>query len=256
MTHRGAVRKENQDALFAAKTVVMGDMDSHKLIDFEEYPACLAVIDGMGGYEGGTLASRLTAETFAEAVQGRFFGQKFDLNADKTSLSALLEKASEKMASKIRGNPAVSEMGATVAGLLVRENTATAFNCGDCRVYRISQGEIERLTKDHSLVQSIFENGTITEDEMRTHPKKNIVTSAVTADKSKESDLFVRAVSKVDEDEYFICSDGVWEAIPIENLRDLLRGPYPQSAEIIRNALLNAGCRDNISFIWSKSLPS
>jgi len=255
ITNRGVVRQENQDALFAARTIASGDMDSCEMVAFEEYPACLAVVDGMGGYEGGALAAHILAETFAEAVNRRAFGQKFDPAADNAALSELLRKVSEKMASETGKNPSVSEMGATVAGVLVRETTATAFNCGDCRAYRISLGEMERLTRDHSVVQSLYESGAITEDEMRTHPRKNVVTSAVTANLRETPDIFVRTVSRVTEDEYFICSDGVWEAIPLDGMRSILAGAYPESAERLRDTLIAARCRDNISFIWSKSLP-
>jgi serine/threonine protein phosphatase PrpC len=66
-------------------------------------------------------------------------------------------------------------------------------------------------------------------------------------------EIFVRAVSRVEDDEYFLCSDGVWEALSAEELKEILSGPYPESARAMRDALLAAGCRDNISFIWAKS---
>jgi protein phosphatase len=254
-THRGAVRSENQDAVFAVNTVGAGDMDSYNVADLDGYPSCIAVIDGMGGYEGGALAARIGAKTFEEAVRSEFFGQKFDPVADEAALEELLRRSSDRMAAEAVKNPSISEIGATMAGIIVREHGATAFNCGDCRAYRISRGEIERLTKDHSVVQSLFESGMITEDEMRTHPRKNVVTSAVTANNAKKPELFVRAVSRVASDEYFICSDGVWEAVTAEALRHILRGPYPDSSATLRDALMKAKCRDNISFIWAKSLP-
>jgi protein phosphatase len=254
LTHRGAVRPENQDAVFALGNARTGNMETFEVADSHEYPALLVVIDGMGGYEGGALAARVTAETFAQAARGSF-GQKFDPASDSAALAELLEKASRMMAEEAEKNPALKDMGATLAGIIAREHGTVAFNCGDCRAYRISGGEIERLTKDHSVVQTLYENGSITEDEMRAHPRKNIVTSAVTAKTSETPELFVRAVSRVEEDEYFVCSDGVWEAIPIDALGSLLRGPYPESAGAIKEALLGAPCRDNISFIWVKSLP-
>jgi protein phosphatase len=249
------VRPENQDAIFALGNAINGDMETFEVIDSPEYPALLAVIDGMGGYEGGALAARVTAETFAQAARAGAFGQKFDPAGDSAAMAKLLEKASERMAQEAGKNPALKDMGATLAGIIAREHGTVAFNCGDCRAYRISGGEIERLTKDHSVVQTLYENGSISEDEMRAHPRKNIVTSAVTANASETPELFVRAVSRVDEDEYFVCSDGVWEAIPTDALARLLRGPYPESAGAIKETLLAAPCRDNISFIWVKSLP-
>jgi protein phosphatase len=254
LTHRGAVRLENQDAVFALGKKRTGDMETFEVADSTEYPALLVVVDGMGGYKGGALAASLAIEIFAQAALGAF-GQKFDPAGDRAALEKLLEKASQKMAQEAEKNPALNDMGATLAGIIARERGTVAFNCGDCRAYRITGGEIERLTKDHSVVQTLYESGSITEDEMRAHPRKNIVTSAVTAKTSETPELFVRAVSRVEEDSYFVCSDGVWETIPTGALTCLLQGPYPESAAEIKQTLLGAPCRDNISFIWAKSLP-
>jgi protein phosphatase len=247
------VRQENQDAIFPAREIKTGDMDSYEAADFNEYPFCIAVIDGMGGYEGGALAARAVAEEFAKAVSNRRFDRRFGLEADEAALRGIIILATNRMAEEAGKKPELREMGATFAGLIVREATAVAFNCGDCRAYRISHGEIERLTKDHSVVQVLFESGEIDEDGMRSHPRKNIVTSAVTANLMETPELYVRGISRVDADEYFICSDGVWEALPVETLLEMLRGPHPESAQKIRDALIEAQCRDNVSFIWAKS---
>jgi protein phosphatase len=146
-------------------------------------------------------------------------------------------------------------MGAAVAGLILREHGATAFNCGDCRVYRVNGEEMERITRDHSVVQTLFESGDIDEDAMRTHQRKNIVTSAVTADMSDTPELYVRGLSRVEYDYYFICSDGVWEAMPAHALGTALGGDFPECADFLRKQLLSLECRDNISFIFLKSLP-
>jgi serine/threonine protein phosphatase PrpC len=156
------------------------------------------------------------------------------------------------MASEARLNPSLSRMGATLAGLVVRERGATAFNCGDSRVYRISRGALERLTRDHSVVQALFESGRIDEDGMRNHPRKNIVTSAVSAGQPVPPELYARGVSRVPQDSYFLCTDGVWEALPAERLSAILSGPFPDAAQDLLEALLEAECRDNVSFILAR----
>jgi protein phosphatase len=256
VTHSGAVRRENQDALLIANSVKTGDMNSCETYESSRFPACFAVIDGMGGHEGGALASFILAETFAEACDADDFGEKFNLGEDEKTLKKILKKASERMYFEARKNPALSEMGAALAGLLIRENTTTAFNCGDCRAYRKCGNDIERLTKDHSIVQTLLDLGRITEDEMRTHPRKNIVTSAVTANPEIEPDIYTHVISRIDDDEYFLCSDGVWETIPTDALGGFLAGPMPDSAGKLLDALMTSKCRDNISFIrvaFSKS---
>jgi protein phosphatase len=254
VTHRGAVRSENQDAVLIAGTVKNGDMDHIETAEITSFPACFAVIDGMGGHAGGAAAARILAETFADSRRGERFGQKFDPDEDRKVLTEILKEASERMSCESREDPALSEMGAAMAGLLIRENRAAAFNCGDCRAYRFQRGSgIERLTKDHSIVQELLDMGEINEDEMRTHPRKNIVTSAVTAGRTgrtEKPELYVRGLSRTDEDEYLICSDGVWETMPADELGGFLSGPFPESAGELLKALMSSECRDNISFIW------
>jgi protein phosphatase len=250
------VRDENQDAVFIAGDIKSGDMNSCEISEITSHPLCFAVIDGMGGHEGGAMAARILAETFAGSCNGENFGRKFDLAKDERVIKEILKEASERMSFEARKNPSLSEMGAAVAGLLIRDNTAAAFNCGDCRAYRLCGGDIERLTRDHSVVQTLFEMGNIHEDEMRTHPRKNIVTSAVTANSANEPILYIRGISRIDDDEYFLCSDGVWETISSDAINGYLCGPFPDSAGVLLNALITAECRDNISFIWLVSTNS
>ena len=254
VTNRGAVRRENQDAVFIDGMVKSGDMSRPETAEIASFPACFAVVDGMGGHAGGAAAALILAETFAAPRVVEKFGQKFDPAGDREVLAEILKEASKRMSRESRENPALSEMGATIAGLLIHENGATAFSCGDCRAYRFQRGNgVERLTKDHSVVQALFDMGEISEDGMRTHPRKNMVTSAVTADEANEPELYVRGISRADDDEYFLCSDGVWETMPADELGGFLSGPFPGSADELVKALLSSECRDNISFIWVTS---
>ncbi|MDR3279576.1 MAG: serine/threonine-protein phosphatase [Synergistaceae bacterium] len=253
-TNRGAVRAENQDSLCLAEEVITGDMASADIGGSDDIPMLLAVIDGMGGYGGGELASRILAETFALASSRKIFASSGDPVSDERKLLDILNEASSLMADAAKTEDSHARMGATVAGILVREQYALAFNCGDCRTYRMSCGVLERLTRDHSFVQSLFENGKIDEDGMRKHPKKNVVTSAVSANPPEKPELYARAISRVAEDEYFICSDGVWEALSVSELEGYLGGGFPDSARMLGEALIARGCRDNVSFIWAASL--
>jgi protein phosphatase len=246
------VRRENQDALCVNGLVRQNDMDSCEVAEIAEYPALFAVIDGMGGYNGGAIAARVLADELARVDDA---GGVFDPARDGEVIRGALASASGQMASIARQNPDLSQMGAAVAGLILRERGVTAFNCGDCRAYRMSGAEMERVTRDHSVVQELFDIGEIDEDAMRTHPRKNIVTSAVTADASETPELYVRGLSRIERDDYFICSDGVWEAMPARVLGAALGGVFPKSADYLGKQLLSLECRDNISFIFLKSLP-
>jgi serine/threonine protein phosphatase PrpC len=216
----------------------------------KESPSLFAVVDGMGGYNGGQAAARILARTLAGASGKKLFGGEFNPDRDREILRGLFASAASAIASEARSSPQLAEMGAAVAGILLRDAGAMAFNCGDCRTYRLSLGEMERVTHDHSIVQELCDAGEIDEEGMRAHSMKNIMTSAVTGKEGEVPELFSRAISRVRGDSYFICSDGVWETLAAPQLRDFLNGPFPESADAMKEALWEMGCRDNVSFIW------
>lgn len=254
MTHRGTVRPENQDALCAAGTVRFGDMmrAPETLTLAKEYPLLLAVVDGMGGYSGGALAARILADALADGAKDGRFGSRCEYETDRQTILSLLRNAAALMRSEAQDNPELSNMGATVSGVLLREKEALAFNCGDCRAYRLSGEALERLTCDHSIVQELFEKGIIDEDEMRTHPRKNIVTSSVSA-RPENLELYTKNISRGDGDAFFLCSDGVWEALKSKELKLRLNSfsdAPTEGAQELFEALIAVGCKDNVSFIW------
>ncbi len=101
-----------------------------------------AVVDCMGGYGGGALAAKMTVLSLLEGLSG-------DDSPDEESLRTLLRETAERMLAEAELSPLLSSMGATLAGLVLREESAFAFNCGDCRVYRFRSGYLDRLSRDH-----------------------------------------------------------------------------------------------------------
>jgi protein phosphatase len=175
-----------------------------------------------------------------------------DVSRDERALRELLAEAARRMSAEVLKNPLFAEMGAVVSGVLLREKNALAFNCGDCRTYRFSAEGLQRVTRDHSIVQTLFEAEEIDEDEMRTHPKKNILTSAVSADSQVELELYVKELSLRKGDSFFLCSDGVWEALSSNELAALIaQMPSSGAARELFDALLAANCQDDVSFIWA-----
>lgn len=250
LTHRGAIRSQNQDALQIGEKVWLGDMTAPQEWEWQTFPLLVSVIDGMGGYEGGEKAASILSQTLAQS--SKHFGSQLDMQKDRALLESLLEAASLEMQNQVRGNPSLEKMGAVVSGLILRENSVLAFNCGDCRSYRLSAGELEKLTHDHSVVQAMFDRQEITEDAMRTNPVKNIVLSAVTAG-TKDLELYTRAASRSDEDRFFICSDGVWETLDTHALEQHLASSVSPVSDQLFEALLTEKCQDNISFVIVKA---
>jgi protein phosphatase len=228
-------------------------MDSPETLELDGFPQLFAVADGMGGYAGGALAAEIIALTLSEAAQAhslkKLFAPALDIREDEKTIRSLLEASTRKMAAAARDAPEMARMGAVVAGILLREKSALVFNCGDCRVYRVSGGATERLTREHSIVQALYESGEIDEDGMRSHPQKSIVTSSVSPGSEDGFELSVRAVSRCRGDEFFICSDGVWEALGAQRLAPWLTDPAMDARGLLDD-LLSSGCNDNVSFIW------
>jgi protein phosphatase len=224
----------------------MAAPETREVESFLQTPRLLSVVDGLGGHFGGGRAAEILVRHLAEGEKR--FGPLLDLETDRRLLLEILNEAREEMHSEFLRSPDLRDMGATLAGLLLRGRSALAFNCGDCRVYRFSRGEAEKLTHDHSVVQVLVDQGEITEEEMRLHPRKNVVTSAVTlADEAFE--LTLKAVSRTEGDDFFLCSDGVWETLSLEELTYRLNDPDPGVEDRLFQRLLAAGCRDNVSFI-------
>ncbi|MDR3265647.1 MAG: serine/threonine-protein phosphatase [Synergistaceae bacterium] len=258
MTHRGSVRPQNQDALQIAGDVRTGDMDRPDNFDLEGFqmPLLLSVADGLGGHSGGERAAEIVVRALAAGADR--FDPALDPDADERLLRDLLNAAAEEIHAASLRDPNLYGMGATVAGVVIRERSVLAFNCGDCRAYRFfaggeadedGEGDGERLTHDHSVVQALRDNGDITEDEMRAHPRKNVVTSAIAADVFDGFELYVKPVSRTRDDAFLICSDGVWEALALPDLARFTRDSEPDAPKKFFEALIGARCRDNVSFI-------
>ena len=248
-SNRGPVREHNEDALFAGGNIVAGSsMAAPCEVEAETACGCLAAIDGMGGYEGGELAARFVAASFLNEVDG---WRQASAETGKERILDILQNASRRIAGAVAEKSDLSSMGATLAGLVFCEDAALVFNCGDCRVYR-RQGEyLEKLSHDHSVVQDLFDQGEIDEEGMRTHPRKNVVTACVSA--NPDTEVFFREVAQVREGErFFLCSDGVWEALPIEELEECLAdGSLSDAAEKLAGKLtgVREESRDNVSFL-------
>jgi protein phosphatase len=159
-------------------------------------------------------------------------------------------KIQESLTNLAEENPDLRTMAATLAGLWIAGDEAAAFNCGDSRAYQIRGGYLSKLTHDHSRVQQLHDQGLISEDEMRVSREKNIVTAAL-QESGSPVEIHCSDVLKMEgEKRFFICCDGVWEALPLEQIENCLDADsLDKAAEKLFAALIETECRDNVSFI-------
>jgi len=134
-----------------------------------------------------------------------------------------------------------------LAGLVIREGLAKVFNVGDCRVYRFINGNLVKLTIDHSVVEKLLLEGSISEEEAKHHPKRNVLTSAILGDLSDViPEVYITEVELFEEDMFFLCSDGVWGELEKEEIKECLSKEKP--CESLLDVLKAKPLKDNLSF--------
>lgn len=237
-TNKGPSRPTNQDGIFVF-TEKFVEIQKPFCLEQKNFPALVAVVDGMGGMGGGEKATSILLEEFAKNSQVQI--------SDSSQISELLQSAARSMKQFAMNDPDCARMGAVVAGVSVVGDTAMVFNCGDSRVYQIRGGFFQKLTHDHSAVQELCDENLIDEDAMRSHPRKNVVTSAVSADNVCH-DVFCKHIKIKQGNTFFICSDGIWEIFSLEELESL----FSQDLEIFADKIITESQKratDNISFI-------
>ncbi|HBA04713.1 MAG TPA: Stp1/IreP family PP2C-type Ser/Thr phosphatase [Clostridium sp.] len=211
----------------------------------EEDFGIFVIADGMGGHNAGEVASRIAIDTIIEYV----INHKKDRSEEEILNEAILS-ANRKIYRESLLNESCNGMGTTLVGAFVRGNNLTMVNIGDSRGYILKDGQLVKVTKDHSLVQELLDNGTITNEEAKNHPNKNVITRALGTNPVVTADYYsldIRGVSKI-----LLCSDGLTNEVSEEDIFRVLQGYNGnQCMELINMSKKNGG-RDNISIIIFK----
>lgn len=214
------------------------------------------VADGMGGHEGGEVASKLTVQFIADqlirnVLLRRFTEEEQPLGeAVRTHLTQAFNEANKRVHDLARER--ANDMGCTLTLALVLDGKAYVANVGDSRTYVYGRGGLRQVTTDHSVVASLIAAGMAEPEELYTHPDRHVVYRAIGARPTIEVDI--REEGLVPGDTLLLCCDGLWEAIRNEGIEEVLLTRFdPQAAceEMIRRAN-QAGGEDNISVIVVK----
>lgn len=220
-SHIGLVRTTNEDR-------VLNDADR----------SIFAVADGMGGHSLGDWAATMVVQALIDV--------KLDGQAE-TAIRAALDDANARIFCHAQQRRVTC--GSTVAGLVIGEGgCALMFWAGDSRIYRMRQGILQRLSRDHSVVQELLDAGVLDETQARNHPRGNVITRAIGV--APSSDLEMLAIEWARDDLYLVCSDGVSGALGDDEISALLhQRPIAAAASDLRAAALRAGGKDNLSAI-------
>ncbi|MHB8895467.1 MAG: Stp1/IreP family PP2C-type Ser/Thr phosphatase [Candidatus Geothermincolia bacterium] len=232
VTETGKVRKINEDAV----------LESGNLF---------AVADGMGGHQAGEVASSMALGVVGQYVEdniGLISGERLVEKAASAANAAVFQKASSS--AKYR------QMGTTLTLMYREGDTAYIAHVGDSRAYLFREGTLQRLTRDHSLVATLVEEGEITEEQAMHHPQRNIILKALGLEPQVEVD--VSAVKILPGDIFMIASDGLTGLVPDSQISSTLAEPLePEGwARRLADMALNAGGTDNVSVVVVRILES
>jgi protein phosphatase/serine/threonine-protein phosphatase Stp1 len=224
-TDAGAVRKHNEDSLVSRPDIGLW-----------------AVADGAGGHQSGEVASGMLAEALGSVPASLSPGELLaDLRVRVAAVHDALREEAER-----RGGGAV--IASTIVILIIRDDHFACLWAGDSRAYILRDGDIEQITRDHSLVQDLVDAGVISAGESETHPQANIITRAVGADAALELDKVSGKLAPGDR--FLLCSDGLCKTLDAATLgvlalADGANGP----ARNLIEAALAQQVRDNVTAI-------
>ncbi|MCK9202235.1 MAG: Stp1/IreP family PP2C-type Ser/Thr phosphatase [Gallionella sp.] len=243
LTNPGMVRSHNEDSVACDA-------------------ACgLAVLaDGMGGYNAGEVASGIAVSVVATEICQRLQEaspiERDEESGDELGVALLrdnIRKANISIYQAAQSQPQYSGMGTTIVAGLFYDNSVVVGHVGDSRMYRLRDGVLETITRDHSLLQEQIDSGMISIEDARLSKNKNLVTRAVGIDADVVPEIHVHDVQLGDI--YLLCSDGLNDMMEDEDIQSTLyamQGNLPLAAEQLIQQANDNGGRDNVSVILVK----
>ena len=229
MSHTGMVRAVNEDYFGYYR---IGDID------------LLMIADGMGGHRGGKVASKIAVDT----VREYFEAHAKDNMPVESLIDESLSTANRMIRDYASANLELYGMGATAILLVVKGDTAYFRHLGDCRLYLIRDGKIKRLTKDHTLVQKMLDDGIITYAESLMHPERNIVNKALGGRFYLEYDEPVGTLKLINQDRLLMCSDGLFDSMSDEEILEIAKeGDVQRCVSSLIDEANRRGGNDNIT---------
>ncbi len=229
LTDTGLKRTENEDSFGV----------------FEVENGLLAVVcDGLGGNKAGDIASKLAVQTISTTFQNLEEVEYLErirlsiLEANKI----VMEESSKDFDRK--------GMATTVEALFLKDDTAYWGHVGDSRLYYLKNKKLKQLSKDHSLVQKLIDEGYLTLKEAENHPNKNIIMRALGDSENVEVDVSKLKINPDDSSKFFICTDGVTTVIQNNELEEILISDNSHYiSEVIANLVEKRGAPDNYTFV-------
>jgi len=242
----GNVRSVNEDRFWVTP-------DSFDAVSVAKKGQLFVVADGMGGYSAGDVAADIVAKTMSESYYSEQVNAATDIAG---ALRYAVKQAQKKVTEEQQRSPDKAQMGSTMVSAVVRANDVWVANVGDARCYRLREGKLKQLSKDHSWVAEQVAAGVLKPSETKGHPLRSAVTRAIgQAQASAEPD--VSQHEWLPNDRLLLCSDGLWDMLGDDKILTLLASePNPKEAtDALVKAANDEGGQDNITAIVVGELP-
>lgn len=237
ITDVGLVRRENQDAY------AMREAAGHTI--------CV-VCDGMGGAAGGKLASRIAVETFIQTLEQQLRPAMPPEELQAATVCAI-DAANQAVREAAGQSEAYQNMGTTLVSAVTCACGAVVANVGDSRAYHITDKTILRITRDHSLVERMVEEGNLTPEEARHHPKRNLITRALGPGEDAQCDCYLCFMEAGDY--LLLCTDGLVNTVTDgEMFAEVQKGAPETCLERLLNIAISQGAPDNVTAVLMRKL--
>ena len=225
------------------------NQDSFDITQLGDALLC-TVCDGMGGANGGNIASSLAIRVYTEAVAGAIDGKKPMAELDvRKIMNDAVRRANNEVYCKAADDAALDGMGTTLVSALIYGDTLYAANVGDSRLYMCDDNGLVQLTRDHSYVQYLIDLGKLTPEEAEKAPMRNIITRSVGNEADVSTDTSV--ISLTGGCHLLLCSDGLSSYVSSKVISDIITGDgeLSEKAGKLVDAALEGGGGDNITVI-------
>ena len=224
--------------------------DSYYIPTEENELRIYMLADGMGGYNGGEIASKLAIDSARKYLTNNFNTIPHDRINIEELVRSSMEYANMVVFEKSKEVPELEGMGTTLELVLGYGNKIYIGHVGDSRIYRVRKNIIRKLTTDHSYVEKLVKEGTITREEAENHPKKNMLMKALGCTPYVEPDLRARNFEKGDI--FILCSDGLTNMVEEKQIYEIIKEDIQNAAERLVDEANQAGGYDNITVIIIK----
>lgn len=232
-TDIGKVRNENQDR--------------YRICNFDDDTVFAVVCDGMGGAHGGSTASDMTSNCIYERIQLSYH-KSMEPRSVKSMLFSSVIAANAVVHNKSLEDEQYSGMGTTCVAAVLHKDICCIASVGDSRAYYLDASGIRQITQDHTIVQYLHSQGVISEDEMKAHKMKNIITRAVGVEEEVEPDYFEIDIEKGSY--VLICTDGLTNYLSDEMLYAIVyRQPLEHAVTELIEKANSYGGKDNITAV-------